>query len=218
VAYAWNRHGRCYADYQRLSKDKRLALTIGGEPVAEVDLCASHPTAIHGLFGHELPEGDLYEAVVDPRTGEFLPRKLVKSVATVLIANRGNVPKDWLPDKMAKFAKDYPNLSRDYPAALIGQALLDTYPVLMDWKASGLDSNALMFQESRAVLAAVCQAKDRGFAALPVHDSLIVALSHAEEAAGVLKAAFGAEFNIRPRVDIRRSTDAPPRMPVECGR
>lgn len=53
---SWLLGSRWYAvgsegNYQRMSETERLAITVAGDPVAEVDMRASHLSIMHGLLG-----------------------------------------------------------------------------------------------------------------------------------------------------------------------
>jgi hypothetical protein len=56
--FDWNKGGRLYGQgektYQQLPEEKRLEMTINGEPVAEIDIKASHLTIYHARFAEPL--------------------------------------------------------------------------------------------------------------------------------------------------------------------
>jgi hypothetical protein len=214
--YAWDRQGRLYATFQMRPKEDRvkdgcpeggrLSLTIAGEPTAEIDLRASHLTALYGMFGFALPEGDdLYGAVIHPETGEAIHRDLVKEIATMMISNLGNVPKRWPEEKLGKLIRKFPTLLTDYPASTVGQALLAAHSVLGAWKDSKMTGHHLVYRESKVLVETMLRAKDLGFGVFGVHDSLLVPRSRAEEAKEILLAAYEAVFRIRPRVKVEGS-------------
>jgi hypothetical protein len=63
--FAWNKGGRLYGQgggYQSLKSSARLTMTIGGEPVGELDVTASYLTILHGLSRLPFdPSSDPYE-------------------------------------------------------------------------------------------------------------------------------------------------------------
>jgi hypothetical protein len=55
---SWAKGGRLYSPcedtYQLMPETKRLEMTINGEPVAEIDIKASHLTIYHAMVGEPL--------------------------------------------------------------------------------------------------------------------------------------------------------------------
>ncbi len=75
--FAWDKGGRLYSQgentYQQLKKHQRLAMTIDGEPVVEIDIRASYLTMLYGLLGQMFPPGSMGH--IEFRLGTFDPSK-----------------------------------------------------------------------------------------------------------------------------------------------
>ena len=90
-------HGRFYAvgggapSFQHMRAEDRLRdITIGGEPIAEVDARASHLTILHALAKAPLPEGDPYAFA-------GIPREAIKAFVTMTIGT-GRPAQRWARD------------------------------------------------------------------------------------------------------------------------
>jgi hypothetical protein len=216
---SWLLHGRWYAvgnegNYQRMSEARRLKLTINGEPVAEVDVQASHLSIMRGLLGLPLPDGDPYEFTE-------VPRSVAKAWITATLGKGTPVTK-WA----AKATKDSPELLRHDPKH-IGQIICDRYPFLrrpaqaVDGPAglgrlahvgrpTQLLTHRLMGIEVQALTGAMEYLQAWGVLALPMHDGLIVPASGVRYVGGGLQGAYSWAAN---RVRIRWTVESAPDMP-----
>ena len=206
-------HGRWYAAgsegvYQRMSKEQRAAITINGEPVAEVDIHASQLSIAHGLLGLTLPDGDLYEIA-------GLPRSVVKQwiVATLGL---GKPVRRWA----AKTLRKSPEIAAHDPRD-VGRRIVAKYPFLAAPAEAlrgplGLDQLAhlgtpqkLLTHRLAAVEAdaltgvmMVLRPPMGNVLALPVHDGLIVPESALRSIRGDFDVAFGHFAKVRVRLKV----------------
>ena len=216
--YRWDRHGRIYGRgfscYQSMKGRDRRKLLIDGETVAEIDIRASWPTLIYGLLRHDLTDfdpdrwvptaNDPYGMVVDPTTGLMIPREVAKAASSVLLTNKGTRLQRWPEETIVALRKGFPNLTDDYPAPRIGDAVMRVYSHLALWKASGCgDGLALMHRESTMILAAMHRAKARGVPAFPTHDGLLVPESMAPSVMANLSEEFFRAFGCRPHIKLK---------------
>jgi hypothetical protein len=185
----WTLYGRWHAvgadgNYQRMSEAERLSwITIGGEPVAEVDIGASHLSLLHARLGLPLPPGDLYAAVTE------FPRDVVKAWVTGTLG-KGSPVVRWTRGKRVSDAV------RVYDPRAVGEAVVARYPFLRDpteavrhlahlGPPKRILTHHLMGMEARIITAAMgCLLgadhpdwPEPRVLSLPMHDGLIVPLS-----------------------------------------
>ena len=196
-------HGRWYGGVEDMPAAERRRIRIGGEPVREVDVRASHLAILHGLQGLPLPEGDPYD-------GLGFPRGVAKAWITATIGNGGPVSR-WSREAKERAAKERDgrpgvDLSR-YRVREVGAAVLARYPFLSRVaEVAGcaaeprLTPHRIMAIEAAALTRAMDALRGRGVPALPVHDALIVRERDAEAARAALAEAFEAVAGVRPVV------------------
>jgi hypothetical protein len=126
--FDWNLGGRLYSqggeedNYQRLSQDKRLEMTIDGEPVCEIDIKASYLTIF--LAWHD------QQVMGDPYAIQGLPRDVVKKYFVVAFGNDGKT-KRWSSEQVSKYREETGRkLGSDYPLKMIGEKVRAAYPVV----------------------------------------------------------------------------------------
>ncbi len=165
AAPKFDRHGRIYGGFwEGLPKKKRRFLTIGGEPVADLDFASMFIQLAYCHLGAEPLSGDQYEipglegyrnAVKSPMVSLFFR----KEVAQRLPAGSGEkLPKGW---NMRRFKA----------------AVKDRHPAI----AHLFDTNVgfeLMAKESDILVGILLELASQGVAALPMHDGIMVAASH----------------------------------------
>jgi hypothetical protein len=213
--FAWNMGGRFYsqgeANYQQMSKDERLRMTIDGEPVCEIDIRASYLTIFYAWNGANLdPHRDPYDL---PGLGPDA-RPVVKAwfVATFGIdTHLDKWPKQIAADYRARTCR---RLSKDYPIARIREKAFEAHPVLARW-GQPIDVTRmncwqdhpmldrwrdgtrrmgwadLMYLESAAVLYAMQVLRmGHGIPSLSMHDSLIVPVSNRDVAVDAIRKGY----------------------------
>lgn len=193
-------------NYQNMSEAERLRMTIGGEPVAEVDIHACNLTIFLALTGtRELPPSDLYDRLTLP-DGTNIPRAAVKSWM-VQTFGAGKLRSRW--------GWDTPEAAKVVSPALIRKAALHAYSALKDLKAilppdlaASLPPNKrawavgqyLTNWESRVIQGALAYVRARGVVGLPMHDAIIVPKGAAGVARSGLEGAFLAFLKVRPKL------------------
>ncbi|HEY8383001.1 MAG TPA: hypothetical protein VIL09_12710 [Microvirga sp.] len=201
--FNWNKGGRLYSVgddcYQRLKKHDRLKMTLGGEPVAEIDISASYLTILHGHLGQALDAtGDLYDL-------PGAPREVVKGWLVATLSNQGHL-KRWPMNQAKAFLQDTgQKLSEAYPLKKVREAMVAKYPVLAAWGEIDLDWADLMFRESEAVIGTMIHLiKAYEIPSLPVHDSLLVPVSQISQCRNLLIDHYRYQCRIEPQVRIER--------------
>jgi len=200
--FRWNKGGRLYsqppsppkANYQSAGKERRLAMTINGEPVAEIDISSSYLTIFYALCGQQLDtDKDAYGGILGPTE---LDREVAKFFINASFGNSSLISR-WTKalkdafEKRTSFVID-PNR---YPMRLMRQKVLERHPLLERWEGPiggrKRDWSDLMFTESEVIASTMLQLKrDYGVPSLPVHDSLIVPISKAAKARLILMERF----------------------------
>lgn len=167
-------------------------MRLGGEPVAEIDLRASHLTIAYGLAGVPFDPG-----AQDPYAVGGLDRELVKRWITQAFGRGDTSARRWSDEAKAYYATVQPDgsLSRDVPIARAREAILAAHPVLADLGSRPeLTVHSLLFHESQIMQRAMSILRKEGVPSLPVHDCLIVPASGVHVAQEALKLAFLEEI------------------------
>ena len=204
--------GRLYAkgtdSVTTIRAPERLDIRVNGEPVAEVDISASHLTIFLALAGSPQPQGDPYALA-------GLPRAAVKFWTTTSLG---------AGKPMRRWADNPPAETVGLNAALVGAAVLAVYPALRDMPAilpAGLVASVpgerrgwavgqfIAWHESEAIMEAMERLQAGGVVALPVHDSLVVPLSAAGRAEEALRGAYHARFTFSPRLNVHTGLSSP---------
>jgi hypothetical protein len=200
--FDWNLGGRLYShhfteSYQVLSPDKRAAMTINGEPVAEIDIRASYLTIFLSLHGVQLDTTDPYEL-------EGLGASERSAVKAWMVATFGNSKpiRRWPP----RMINESPELKKHRVAA-ITKAAVAKYPELGAWgkplKGHIYSWADLMWLESVVLLTTMLDLmREFSMPSLSVHDSLIVPASEAETAAQRLERRFHGVTRVKPLLKI----------------
>lgn len=186
------RGGRFYAmgaSWQNVRAEARKSLTIGGEPVAELDYCTLHPAILYAEAGAPMPR-DCYDL-------DGWPRKLVK-VAMLTLINAPTKQKARLSiahnERMAELAE--PGSQEAMRAA---DTLIDSIKRMHRPIADSFHSDAgarLMSIDATMAETVMNIMLSKGIVVLPVHDSFLVPASKADELeAAMLEAAHKAGFH-----------------------
>jgi hypothetical protein len=168
-ACRFDRHGRLYGGFwEDLPKEQRHLLTIHGEPVVDLDFASMFMQLAYCHQGLQPPSGDLYAI---PGLEEH--RKVVKSLMVSLFfrnAEARRLPagsKEALPSgwSMERFKA---------AAAALHPAIAHLFDTNVGFK--------LMALESEILVGILMELTSKGVAALPMHDGIMVAASHKENA------------------------------------
>ncbi len=223
-------HGRWYAlggsadrPYQSMPKAQRRAdIRINGEPVAEIDIQASHLSIMHGLLGLKLPEGDPYEV-------PEVPRDIVKKWILASLGNGVGVT-SWPKRQLKNASPEEAELFRSFDASAVKAVVCAKYPFLSTpaqavavpaglTKLSHLGSPerllALRLQgiEARALTTVMMLLKNWSQApgpalALSMFDGIIVAQSAVQNAQMLIRGSFGYHAGIEVRTTVGLPTTA----------
>ncbi len=171
--------GRLFGGWwQDLPRERRAAIRINGEPIADLDFASMFLRLAYREAGIAPPDGDLYAVVPgfsDPRW-----RDGVKKIVSAMLFRTSpltKVPRD-LKDELP------PRIS----GRRVREAILAAHPALASVFETGRGLR-LMFTESRILVAALLRLIDRRIPALPMHDGLMVAQSKASAAMDAMTAA-----------------------------
>lgn len=202
----FNQGGRIYAlapSYQNLSKDDRTKIKIDGEETAELDVKCSQ------LYVYLALRGISFDSNED---GYYIPvihRDAVKAFMTQVFGSN-KLPSRWSSGQRKRYADKRQkspivglkgDLSKDYPIAVVKDAILKKYPVFADWGSDPIKWGQLQLNESIAMVAALDELRRIGVPALPVHDSLIVPASKADVASRALTAMYKRYLGFEPRIN-----------------
>jgi hypothetical protein len=204
--FDWNKGGRLYSQhfsesYQVLSAAKRAAMTINGEPVAEIDIRASYLTIFLAMHDIQLDtEKDPYEL----EGPEAPDRSAVKAWMVATFGNSKPIRR-WPPKMLQKS----PEL-KHYRVGTLTESVLDKYPKLKAW-GQPLNGRVrtwadLMWLESTVMVATMRDLMREAVPSLSVHDSLIVPTSKANMAAQALAKTFYWVTQVQPLLKTNTTT------------
>jgi hypothetical protein len=164
---AFDRHGRLYGGFwEDLPKDQRYLLTIGGEPVADLDFASMFIQLAYCREGVAPPEGDLYAIPGLEAHRKAVKRTMVSLFFRAVEAKRlpsgtkDELPGGWSMERFKVAASAF------HPAVA---HLFDT--------DVGFE---LMAMESEILVGILLELASKGVAALPMHDGIMVGASHKE--------------------------------------
>ena len=202
--YRWNKGGRLYSygddSYQTLKKERRLQMTLDGEPVAEIDIRASYLTLLHGLKGVPFDA-----AARDPYKLGPLPRSVIKAWVTMTIGHT-TFHSRWPRLKAEELAKEHIDIKR-FPLKELRPLILHHLPVLKDWPSQTISNFDLMYLESEAVIGTMMELmREHGVPSLSVHDSIMVPRQRADDACAILKRRYKGISGITPHLEVRPHT------------
>jgi hypothetical protein len=154
-------HGRFYCSAQNIPSDARSTMTINGEPCAELDFSAMHPTLAYNIAGVQM-DGDPYDL------GDTFERRQVKLGLLIVMNARDPVS---AARALARHGRQL-GINHDKAKAIVKAILKrhDAIGVMLcnDWgiKLMNLDAR-IMVQVMNALVA-------RGIPCIGIHDSIVV--------------------------------------------
>jgi len=195
--------GRLYGSWQQMDEDERLAYTIDGQQLCEIDLKASYLSIAHAIL---VGEGDLgfdpYSKVKCDREANCPERqkqlrKLIKMLVVVYVSQSLHHPEKepltqypkgkWKRDELTykpyftKFQDEYDVTEK---VGFYREQILDAFPFLKRVRDCPHD---VMYMESEIMLTAIDKLTQNGVPSYPVHDCLLVKLSDKKTALEELK-------------------------------
>ena len=183
---SWQLGGRFYGSVvQNLPKELRKYITLNSEPTVELDYSSMHLRMLYHLRGLEAPNGDLYDFGED--------RALNKLVALIII--NCEPEHDEVKAVGAKFrdnglreTRGAEILKHDYIRNLINE-FKATHPAIAEDFCSGCGLK-LQYRDSMIMEDILKHFIRKKVPVIPVHDSVIVPVSHVDEAREVMKEKY----------------------------
>jgi hypothetical protein len=198
----WNKGGRLSSigegSYQQLSEAQRLEMKIDGEPVAEIDIKASHLTIYHAMVGDPLDGRSDPYARVAPLG---IDRDVAKRWCLETFGN-GRPKTKW----SAEAIKEWREKAQQLPKARkVRKAMLEAFPTLKQLdEHPRLDLWAdLQFREAEAIIGTMLVLMRRhGVPSYAIHDSLVVPRRKWELARDTLKQEFRKVVGVEPMLTV----------------
>lgn len=180
--------------WQRLSKAHRLrGISIGGEPVVELDYGQMAARLAYGLAGAAPPVGDLYSV---PGYEQY--RAGWKELLNALFMT------ERLPTRYPK------EVGRQFQKALkvdrAVELLQQHHPAIAPYFGAGMGLK-LMFAESQVLVDVLLRCGAAGIVALPIHDAVLVPRSAAEATQAIMLEVFRDHVGVEGSVSITRPED-----------
>jgi hypothetical protein len=193
---SWNKGGRLYSvggGYQQLPEQRRLQMTINGEPVAEIDIKASYLTIFHAQLGSPLGAHE------DPYVRAGVERKIAKSWI-VHSFGKSRPQMRWPPKAIEDFKKETgQDLSKVAKASDVARKMLAAFPALRELERHEDIWADLQYIEAEAVIGTMLiLMRTHGVPSLSMHDGLIVSRSQAELAKKVLSEQYQEFAGVTP--------------------
>ncbi len=198
--------GRLYGPWQRYGEADRLKMTIGGEPVCEIDIKASYLSIANakGGGGAMLPE-DPYRVipfVQDESQDPKLKRSAAKMLVNAYLCKEGDLKqmpkgnKDKETGRTVPFREKY---KLPHPVGFYMEQIHKTFPFLKVAKEAGV---SFMYVESQVIIGAMLSLLSQGVVSYPVHDCLIVKLNDKDRAIGALQQSMKDVLDYVPNMDV----------------
>ncbi len=198
---SWNKGGRLYSpcerSYQQMPESRRHEMRINGEPVAEIDIKASHLTIYHVKLGEPL------QGSADPYARAGVDRSIAKQW---MVASFGNSnPATRWPSKMSEdYEKETGNdLSKVAKAKDVARKMLEAFPALKRLHEHNDIWADLQFVEAEAVIGTMLVLmRKHGVPSLSMHDGIIVPRSKAELAKTILVKEYRRVVGVEPMLTV----------------
>lgn len=198
---SWKLGGRFYgSQVQNLPKELRKYITLNGEPTVEPDYRSMHVRMLYHLRGLETPGGDLYDFGGDKGLNKLVALIVINcepehdEVRAVAAKFRDSEKRKKLGDEILK---------HDYIGNLINDFRATHAPIAEDF-ASGAGVK-LQYRDSLIMEDILKHFVGKEVPIIPVHDSLIVTESHADEARQVMKETYKNHMGFDAVVRLTRS-------------
>ncbi|TGD42241.1 hypothetical protein EEB11_14840 [Pseudotabrizicola sediminis] len=201
--FNFDQGGRLYCrsddNWQSMPGDRRSRIRCGGEPTVELDVRASHMFILYALHPNfNVPSGDPYFV-------EGIERNVVKGLVTAVFGI-GGFPKTWPKGFNRKNELGDKGPVGKVKLSRVLDLICSKHPVLHKVKVGVMDWGRLQYEESECfVEASLDLGRNHKIAALPVHDSLIVAVSHTEATRTAMLAAYQGRFGRTPEIKVSKA-------------
>ena len=180
---SWHLGGRFYGPWQNLPEGERTDILIGGERTVELDFKTIHPAMLYAERGRSLPS-DCYDIPGFDRGHVKLAVNVLINASTeasavmAIAAGLENDERDQRGRKRLKVDEDIPGYRLNAARTLIAVVkkrhapIADAFHTGAGLRLQGIDAR---------IADAVCSFMyGRGIVVLPVHDSFIVQVRHAD--------------------------------------
>ena len=176
--------GRLFGGFwQSLKKKQRLeGVTIGGEPVVELDYGQMNPRLLYALCGEQPPEQDAYDI-----PGYSMYRKGVKKIMNAMMFTTKRLTR--MPQGVRK------EFEEKFSVGSVMLAIELAHPAIKDSFFKGIGHD-LQFTESQILVDVLLQLRSLGVVALPIHDSIIVGESKKHVAKEVMLSCFSSQAGV----------------------
>jgi len=183
--------GRYISSYQGMPKKTRLnTIRIDGQVCCEVDIVASIPSVLFGIYvkKNNLPDRNCSDYYADVASlVPALTRDAVKAISNASIGT-GSLNKVRYSDT---FKEDFPEIVSKTPWKEVRAAMLEAIPQVELLKPRHMDWAYLNYLESEVLRVTMDKLQALGIGFLPLHDALIVPV----ESMIVAKETFSQTFN-----------------------
>src|SRR5262249_10365889 len=198
---SWEAGGRLYSqgegNYQLISEPERLEMKINGEPVAEIDIKASHLTIYHAMVGEPL------EGREDPYARAGIERDVAKVWCTASFGN--SAPKrKWSADMVKQYQKRTgQDLRKVAKASDVAKAMLGAFPALQKLEERSHIWADLQFAEAEAVIGTMLVLMRRhGVPSYSMHDGIIVPRWKWDLAKDILTTEYRRVVGVEPMLTV----------------
>ena len=204
--------GRIYGDWQNKKPHERLAMTVGGFPVVEVDIKGSFLFLGNHLSSRPIALGlDPYlniPFVRDAETDDI--RSQLRELAKIVVSAMwyAEKPLTRLPRGKEKNSfgstislRQQFNLENELCSDRIIKEVYATFPFLIEKELDGFD---LMFKESEIILASMLDLWDHNVPTYPVHDCLICKEDDVELVKVTINKHMMIEVGATPILEVKR--------------
>jgi hypothetical protein len=194
---SWKKGGRLYSPcegtYQLTPEAERLKMTINGEPVAEIDIKASHLTIYHAMVGEPL------DGLSDPYARVGIARDVAKQWCITTFGN--SAPKTKWPPKTVKKYRERTgqDLRKVAKASAVSKLMLEAFPALKKLEEHSDIWADLQFIESEAIIGTMLiLMRTHRVPSYSTHDGIIVPRSQADLAKDILAREYRRHVGVEP--------------------
>jgi len=213
--FNFDKGGRLYSqpgvpklNYQHMPRDCRIAMTIDGEPLSEIDMSGSYLTIFFAAHGQAVSVAGAYDGILGP---DGIHRAIVKTWINGSFGNRGLLGR-WSQDTKKEFAKKHLADGwqidpKQYPVRRVRELTLARHPLLASWgqKAPGIPASYgdLIYRESQVIISTMVRlATEHSIPSAPVHDSILVPRSKVTVARRLLEEQFKEIVGVTPVLNV----------------
>jgi hypothetical protein len=213
--------GRIYGDWQNKKSHERLAMTVGGCAVVEVDIKGSFLFLGNHLSNHLIDLGlDPYLNIPFVRDAETDDgRSSLRKLAKIIVSSMwyAEKPLTKLPKGREKNAygstislRQQFNLDKELSSGRIIKEIYETFPFLVQRDVNGFD---LMYRESQVILASMLDLAEKAIPTYPVHDCLICRETDQEAVKAAINRQMMLQVGASPILEIKKSCTEKPVLP-----